>query len=37
MRFVSSDKIETLQDFTANKSSLLDGLDDLFVEEDKLR
>jgi Ca-activated chloride channel family protein len=32
MRFVSSDKIETLQDFTANKSLLIDGLDDLYVE-----
>jgi Ca-activated chloride channel family protein len=32
VRFVSSDKIETLQDFTANKDLLIDGLDDLYVE-----
>lgn len=32
VRFVSSDKIETMQDFTANKDSLIDALDDLYVE-----
>ena len=32
VRFVSSDKIETIQDFTANKELLLDGLDSLYVE-----
>ncbi len=32
VRFVSSDKIETMQDFTANKDLLNDGLDDLYVE-----
>jgi Ca-activated chloride channel family protein len=32
VRFISSDKIETMQDFTANKDLLLDGLDDLYVE-----
>jgi Ca-activated chloride channel family protein len=32
VRFVSSDKIETMQDFTANKDLLSDGLDDLYVE-----
>jgi Ca-activated chloride channel family protein len=32
VRFVSSDKIETMQDFTANKDLLIDGLDDLYVE-----
>jgi len=31
-RFISSDKIETVQDFTANKDSLMDGLDDLYIE-----
>jgi Ca-activated chloride channel homolog len=31
-RFISSDKIETLQDFTANKDLLIDGLDNLYVE-----
>src|SRR5205814_6943774 len=31
-RFISSDKIETVQDFTANKDALLDGLDSLYVE-----
>ena len=30
--FISSDKIETVQDFTADKDLLLDGLDRLFVE-----
>lgn len=32
VRFISSDKIETMQDFTANKELLIDGLDDLYVE-----
>ncbi len=32
VRFISSDKIETVQDFTANKESLMDGLDSLYVE-----
>ena len=32
VRFISSDKIETLQDFTSNKDLLMDGLDDLYVE-----
>lgn len=32
VRFISSDKIETVQDFTANKDSLMDGLDSLYVE-----
>lgn len=31
-RFISSDKIETVQDFTPNKDLLLDGLDTLYVE-----
>ena len=31
-RFISSDKIETLQDFTADKGLLLDGLDSLYIE-----
>jgi Ca-activated chloride channel homolog len=31
-RFISSDKIETVQDFTADKELLLDGLDSLYVE-----
>src|SRR6266576_603398 len=31
-RFISSDKIETIQDFTASKDSLMDGLDTLYVE-----
>jgi Ca-activated chloride channel family protein len=31
-RFISSDKIETVQDFTPNKDSLMDGLDTLYVE-----
>ena len=30
--FISSDKIETIQDFTADKGLLLDGLDSLYVE-----
>lgn len=32
VRFVSSDKIETVQDFTANKEMLIDGLDGFYVE-----
>jgi Ca-activated chloride channel family protein len=32
VRFISSDKIETVQDFTANKDLLMDGLDSLYVE-----
>ena len=31
-RFISSDKIETIQDFTASKDSLMDGLDQLYIE-----
>lgn len=31
-RFISSDKIETLQDFTGSKDLLLDALDNLYVE-----
>jgi Ca-activated chloride channel homolog len=31
-KFISSDKIETLQDFTSNKDLLIDGLDNLYVE-----
>src|SRR5262245_42019471 len=30
--FISSDKIETVQDFTAKKDALIDGLDGLYVE-----
>jgi Ca-activated chloride channel family protein len=32
VKFISSDKIETVQDFTANKELLTDGLDQLYVE-----
>ncbi len=32
VRFISSDKIEVIQDFTTNKSSLNNALDNLFVE-----
>jgi Ca-activated chloride channel family protein len=32
VRFISSDKIETVQDFTSNKELLLDGLDSFYVE-----
>lgn len=32
VRFISSDKIETVQDFTANQDLLIDGLDNLYVE-----
>jgi Ca-activated chloride channel family protein len=31
-RFISSDKIETVQDFTSSKDALLDGLDTLYIE-----
>ena len=31
-RFISSDKIETIQDFTPNKDQLMDGLDNLYIE-----
>ena len=32
VRFISSDQIETVQDFTANKDLLVDGLDNLYVQ-----
>lgn len=32
VRFISSDKIETVQDFTDNRDLLMDGLDSFFVE-----
>jgi Ca-activated chloride channel homolog len=32
VRFISSDKIETVQDFTDSKEMLLDGLDTFYVE-----
>ncbi len=32
VRFISSDKIETAQDFTTNKELLMDALDNLYVE-----
>ena len=32
IRFVSSDKIEIVQDFTANKTDLNDALDNLYIE-----
>lgn len=32
VRFISSEKIETMQDFTASKDLLNDALDDLYVE-----
>lgn len=32
VRFISSDKIETAQDFTANKELLMDALDNIYVE-----
>src|SRR5689334_19768040 len=32
VRFISSDKIETVQDFTANKDLLMDGLDSFYIE-----
>jgi Ca-activated chloride channel family protein len=31
-RFISSDKIETVQDFTPNKEALMDGLDNLYID-----
>ena len=31
-RFISSDKIEAVQDFTASKDALIDGLDNLYIE-----
>ena len=31
-RFISSDKIETIQDFTQSKDALMDGLDTLYIE-----
>jgi len=31
-RFISSDKIETIQDFTSSKDNLMDGLDQLYIE-----
>src|SRR6185436_20127762 len=31
-RFISSDKIETIQDFSDKKDLLLDGLDNLYIE-----
>jgi len=32
VRFISSDKIETVQDFTASKDLLMDGLESLYIE-----
>jgi Ca-activated chloride channel family protein len=32
VRFISSDKIETVQDFTSNKDLLMDGLDSFYIE-----
>ena len=32
VRFISSDKIETMQDFTANMELLLDALDNMYIE-----
>jgi Ca-activated chloride channel homolog len=32
VRFISSDKIENIQDFTSNKDLLMDGLDSFYVE-----
>lgn len=32
VRFISSDKIDTVEDFTSNKDLLIDGLDSLYVE-----
>jgi len=31
-RFISSDKIETIQDFTPNKEYLMDGLENMYIE-----
>jgi Ca-activated chloride channel family protein len=32
MRFISKDLIETVQDFTSNQESLMDGLDSFYIE-----
>ncbi|MCM3870598.1 MAG: VWA domain-containing protein [Pyrinomonadaceae bacterium] len=32
VRFISSDKIETIQDFTSSMDLLIDGLDNLYIE-----
>lgn len=32
VRFISSDKIETVQDFTSNQELLVDGIDSLYIE-----
>lgn len=32
VRFIASDKIETLQDFTPNKQALMDALDSMYIE-----
>ncbi|MGB9178018.1 MAG: VWA domain-containing protein, partial [Pyrinomonadaceae bacterium] len=32
VRFISSDKIETVQDFTSNKDLLIDGIDSFYTE-----
>ena len=32
VRFISSDKIETVQDFTSSKEALLDGLESFYIE-----
>lgn len=32
VRFISSDSIETVQDFTASKDLLMDGLDELYIQ-----
>src|SRR6185369_6588432 len=32
VRFISSDKIETVQDFTSNQELLIDGLDSFYIE-----
>ncbi|HEX8174458.1 MAG TPA: VWA domain-containing protein [Pyrinomonadaceae bacterium] len=32
VRFIDSDKIETLQDFTSSKQALMDALDSMFIE-----
>jgi Ca-activated chloride channel homolog len=32
VRFISSDKIETMQDFTSNMELLLEGLDNMYIE-----
>ncbi|CAN5713563.1 hypothetical protein BH18ACI4_BH18ACI4_23550 [soil metagenome] len=32
VRFISSDKIETMQDFTSNMDLLLEGLDNMYIE-----